>query len=120
MTTGRPAVPSRLGLFVLTRDGGSLCCRDVAQQADLKQTGGTPAPHQATDGGTGADQSPSKSGKSSRCVEQDIPSLRGDLDKSMHRSQVLESSGMISFQVGFRRNQVRAPIGDSEALYRGQ
>ncbi|HUM39852.1 MAG TPA: tol-pal system protein YbgF, partial [Nitrospira sp.] len=47
--------------------------------------------------------------------EQDIPSLRGDLDKSMHRSQVLESrqDDLLS-KLASQESKFERRIGDSE------
>lgn len=115
VTTGRPAVPSRLGLFVLTATGFALLSGCVAQQADLKQTERELQRRikQQTE-----EQAQTRARQNQEIIslrEQDIPSLRGDLDKSMHRSQVLESrqDDLLS-KLASQESKFERRIGDSE------
>ncbi|HAP40085.1 MAG TPA: hypothetical protein DCQ94_10035, partial [Nitrospira sp.] len=91
VTTGRPLLSSRFGLLVLAATGFALLSGCVAQQADLKQTERELQRRikQQTE-----EQAQTRARQNQEIIslrEQDIPSLRGDLDKAMHRSQVLES-----------------------------
>ena len=115
VTTGRPAMPSRLGLLALAATGFALLSGCVAQQADLKQTERELQRRikQQTE-----EQAQTRARQNQEIIslrEQDIPSLRGDLDKAMHRSQVLESrqDDLLS-KLASQESKFERRIGDSE------
>jgi len=115
VTGGRLTAPSRLGLFALAAAGFALLSGCVAQQADLKQTERELQRRikQQTE-----EQAQTRARQNQEIIslrEQDIPSLRGDLDKSMHRSQVLESrqDDLLS-KLASQESKFERRIGDSE------
>ncbi|CAE6747963.1 MAG: tol-pal system protein YbgF [Nitrospira sp.] len=115
VTTGRSAMPSRLGLLALAATGFALLSGCVAQQADLKQTERELQRRikQQTE-----EQAQTRARQNQEIIslrEQDIPSLRGDLDKAMHRSQVLESrqDDLLS-KLASQESKFERRIGDSE------
>ncbi len=115
VTTGRPVLSSRFGLLVLAATGFALLSGCVAQQADLKQTERELQRRikQQTE-----EQAQTRARQNQEIIslrEQDIPSLRGDLDKAMHRSQVLESrqDDLLS-KLASQESKFERRIGDSE------
>ncbi|MBA5875583.1 MAG: tol-pal system protein YbgF [Nitrospira sp. CR1.2] len=113
--TGRPVMPSRFGLLALVATGFALLSGCVAQQADLKQTERELQRRikQQTE-----EQAQTRARQNQEIIslrEQDIPSLRGDLDKAMHRSQVLESrqDDLLS-KLASQESKFERRIGDSE------
>jgi tol-pal system protein YbgF len=115
VTTGRPLLSSRFGLLVLAATGFALLSGCVAQQADLKQTERELQRRikQQTE-----EQAQTRARQNQEIIslrEQDIPSLRGDLDKAMHRSQVLESrqDDLLS-KLASQESKFERRIGDSE------
>jgi len=115
VTTGRPVLSSRFGLLLLAATGFALLSGCVAQQADLKQTERELQRRikQQTE-----EQAQTRARQNQEIIslrEQDIPSLRGDLDKAMHRSQVLESrqDDLLS-KLASQESKFERRIGDSE------
>lgn len=115
VTAGRPVLSSRFGLLVLAATGFALLSGCVAQQADLKQTERELQRRikQQTE-----EQAQTRARQNQEIIslrEQDIPSLRGDLDKAMHRSQVLESrqDDLLS-KLASQESKFERRIGDSE------
>ncbi len=88
---GGKVVPVRLGILVLVASGLTLLSGCVAQQADLKQT---ERELQRRIKQTTEEQAQTRARQNQEIVslrEQDIPSLRGDVDKAIHRTQSLEA-----------------------------
>ncbi|MGB2726415.1 MAG: hypothetical protein WBC46_17790, partial [Nitrospira sp.] len=88
---GGKAAPARLGVLVLVASGLTLLSGCVAQQADLKQT---ERELQRRIKQTTEEQAQTRARQNQEIVslrEQDIPSLRGDVDKAIHRTQSLEA-----------------------------
>jgi len=88
---GRHAQLARLGVCVLVVTGCALLSGCVAQQADLKQTERELQRRikQQTE-----EQAQNRARQNQEIVslrEQDIPSLRGDVDKALHRAQSLDA-----------------------------
>src|SRR5512134_3739041 len=88
---GGNAAPARLGVLALVASGLALLSGCVAQQADLKQTERELQRRikQQTE-----EQAQTRARQNQEIVslrEQDIPSLRGDVDKAIHRTQSLEA-----------------------------
>ncbi|MGB3395504.1 MAG: hypothetical protein WBB60_03545, partial [Nitrospira sp.] len=88
---GGIAAPVRVGVLVLVASGLALLSGCVAQQADLKQTERELQRRikQQTE-----EQAQTRARQNQEIVslrEQDIPSLRGDVDKAIHRTQSLEA-----------------------------
>ncbi|MBS0171616.1 MAG: tol-pal system protein YbgF [Nitrospira sp.] len=115
VTPGRQAGPRRLALLALAATGFALLSGCVAQQADLKQTERELQRRikQQTE-----EQAQNRARQNQEIVslrEQDIPSLRGDLDKAMHRSQVLESrqDDLLS-KLASQESKFERRIGESE------
>ncbi len=115
VTSGRLTAPSRLSLFALAATGFALLSGCVAQQADLKQTERELQRRikQQTE-----EQAQTRARQNQEIIslrEQDIPSLRGDLDKSLHRSQVLESrqDDLLS-KLASQESKFERRIGESE------
>ncbi len=91
VTVGRYVESCRLGLPALVLAGSALLSGCVAQQADLKQT---ERELQRRIKQTTEEQAQTRARQNQEIVslrEQDIPSLRGDVDKAMHRAQSLEA-----------------------------
>ena len=89
--TGGHAEPARLGVLALVVTGCALLSGCVAQQADLKQTERELQRRikQQTE-----EQAQNRARQNQEIVslrEQDIPSLRGDVDKALHRAQSLDA-----------------------------
>ncbi len=89
--TGGHAEPARLAVLVLVVTGCALLSGCVAQQADLKQTERELQRRikQQTE-----EQAQNRARQNQEIVslrEQDIPSLRGDVDKALHRAQSLDA-----------------------------
>ena len=115
VTGGRLTAPSRLGLFALAAAGFALLSGCVAQQADLKQTERELQRRikQQTE-----EQAQTRARQNQEIIslrEQDIPSLRGDLDKALHRSQVLESrqDDLLS-KLASQESKFERRLGESE------
>ena len=88
---GGKVVPVRLGILVLVASGLTLLSGCVAQQADLKQT---ERELQRRIKQTTEEQAQTRARQNQEIVslrEQDIPSLRGDVEKAIHRTQSLEA-----------------------------
>ena len=88
---GGHAEPARLGVLALVVTGCALLSGCVAQQADLKQTERELQRRikQQTE-----EQAQNRARQNQEIVslrEQDIPSLRGDVDKALHRAQSLDA-----------------------------
>ena len=115
VTTGKQAMSPRLGLLALAATGFALLSGCVAQQADLKQTERELQRRikQQTE-----EQAQNRARQNQEIVslrEQDIPSLRGDLDKAMHRSQVLESrQDDLLAKLASQESKFERRIGESE------
>lgn len=89
--SGRRGEQCGLGVCVLVAAGFSLLSGCVAQQADLKQT---ERELQRRIKQTTEEQAQTRARQNQEIVslrEQDIPSLRGDVDKAIHRAQTLEA-----------------------------
>ena len=91
VTSGSHAAPARLGVLALIVTGCALLSGCVAQQADLKQTERELQRRikQQTE-----EQAQNRARQNQEIVslrEQDIPSLRGDVDKALHRAQSLDA-----------------------------
>ena len=89
--TGGHAEPARLAVLALVVTGCALLSGCVAQQADLKQTERELQRRikQQTE-----EQAQNRARQNQEIVslrEQDIPSLRGDVDKALHRAQSLDA-----------------------------
>src|SRR5690606_14490608 len=115
VTNGRPVMPSRFCLLALAATGFALLSGCVAQQADLKQTERELQRRikQQTE-----EQAQTRACQNQEIIslrEQDIPSFRGDLDKAMHRSQVLESrqDDLLS-KLASQESKFERRIGDCE------
>ncbi len=115
VTPGRQAGLRRLASLALAATGFALLSGCVAQQADLKQTERELQRRikQQTE-----EQAQNRARQNQEIVslrEQDIPSLRGDLDKAMHRSQVLESrqDDLLS-KLASQESKFERRIGESE------
>ncbi|MCC6967862.1 MAG: tol-pal system protein YbgF [Nitrospira sp.] len=90
-TFGSRVAAARLGVGVLVVTGCALVAGCVAQQADLKQTERELQRRikQQTE-----EQAQNRARQNQEIVslrEQDIPSLRGDVDKALHRAQSLDA-----------------------------
>lgn len=88
---GGKVPPVRLGILVLVASGLILLSGCVAQQADLKQT---ERELQRRIKQTTEEQAQTRARQNQEIVslrEQDIPSLRGDVEKAIHRTQSLEA-----------------------------
>lgn len=88
---GGKVTPVRVGILVLLASGLALLSGCVAQQADLKQT---ERELQRRIKQTTEEQAQTRARQNQEIVslrEQDIPSLRGDVDKAIHRTQSLEA-----------------------------
>ncbi len=115
---GGNAAPARLGVLVLVASGLALLSGCVAQQADLKQTERELQRRikQQTE-----EQAQTRARQNQEIVslrEQDIPSLRGDVDKVLHKTQSLEARqddllAKLASQDS-KVNQVSQRLGESE------
>ncbi|CBK43045.1 putative Tol-Pal system protein YbgF (modular protein) [Nitrospira defluvii] len=88
---GGYAAPARLGVLVLVASGLALLSGCVAQQADLKQT---ERELQRKIKQQTEEQAQNRARQNQEIVslrEQDIPSLRGDVEKALHRAQSLDA-----------------------------
>ncbi|MDR4479704.1 MAG: tol-pal system protein YbgF [Nitrospira sp.] len=88
---GGKVTPVRVGILVLLASGLALLSGCVAQQADLKQT---ERELQRRIKQTTEEQAQTRARQNQEIVslrEQDIPSLRGDVEKAIHRTQSLEA-----------------------------
>ena len=115
---GGNAAPARLGVLVLVASGLALLSGCVAQQADLKQTERELQRRikQQTE-----EQAQTRARQNQEIVslrEQDIPSLRGDVDKVLHKTQSLEArqDDLLSKLASqdSKVNQVSQRLGESE------
>lgn len=112
---GSHTAPFRLGVFVLVASGLALLSGCVAQQADLKQTERELQRRikQQTE-----EQAQTRARQNQEIValrEQDIPSLRGDVDKAIHRTQSLEArQDDLLAKLASQDSKVNQRLGESE------
>ncbi len=112
---GGNAAPARLGVLVLVASGLALLSGCVAQQADLKQTERELQRRikQQTE-----EQAQTRARQNQEIVslrEQDIPSLRGDVDKAIHRTQSLEArQDDLLAKLASQDSKVNQRLGESE------
>ena len=112
---GGKAAPARLGVLVLVASGLALLSGCVAQQADLKQTERELQRRikQQTE-----EQAQTRARQNQEIVslrEQDIPSLRGDVDKAIHRTQSLEArQDDLLARLASQDSKVNQRLGESE------
>ena len=112
---GGYAAPARLGVLVLVASGLALLSGCVAQQADLKQTERELQRRikQQTE-----EQAQTRARQNQEIVslrEQDIPSLRGDVDKAIHRTQSLEArQDDLLAKLASQDSKVNQRLGESE------
>ena len=112
---GGNAAPARLGVLVLVASGLALLSGCVAQQADLKQTERELQRRikQQTE-----EQAQTRARQNQEIVslrEQDIPSLRGDVDKAIHRTQSLEArQDDLLARLASQDSKVNQRLGESE------
>lgn len=112
---GGKAAPARLGVLVLIASGLALLSGCVAQQADLKQTERELQRRikQQTE-----EQAQTRARQNQEIVslrEQDIPSLRGDVDKAIHRTQSLEArQDDLLARLASQDSKVNQRLGESE------
>lgn len=107
VTIGSPADPTRFGMLALVATCFALLSGCVAQQADLKQTERELQRRikQQTE-----EQAQNRARQNQEIVslrEQDIPSLRGDVDKALHRAQSLDA----------RQDDLLAKLANQEAKF---
>ena len=112
---GGIAAPVRVGVLVLVASGLALLSGCVAQQADLKQTERELQRRikQQTE-----EQAQTRARQNQEIVslrEQDIPSLRGDVDKAIHRTQSLEArQDDLLAKLASQDSKVNQRFGESE------
>ena len=112
---GSHTAPARLGVLVLVASGLALLSGCVAQQADLKQTERELQRRikQQTE-----EQAQTRARQNQEIVslrEQDIPSLRGDVDKAIHRTQSLEArQDDLLAKLASQDSKVNQRLGESE------
>jgi tol-pal system protein YbgF len=115
---GGNAAPARLGVLVLVASGLALLSGCVAQQADLKQTERELQRRikQQTE-----EQAQTRARQNQEIVslrEQDIPSLRGDVDKAIHRTQSLEArQDDLLAKLASQDSKVNQRLGESEKRF---
>ncbi len=115
---GGYAAPARLGVLVLVASGLALLSGCVAQQADLKQTERELQRRikQQTE-----EQAQTRARQNQEIVslrEQDIPSLRGDVDKAIHRTQSLEArQDDLLAKLASQDSKVNQRLGESEKRF---
>ena len=115
---GGNAAPVRLGVLVLVASGLALLSGCVAQQADLKQTERELQRRikQQTE-----EQAQTRARQNQEIVslrEQDIPSLRGDVDKAIHRTQSLEArQDDLLAKLASQDSKVNQRLGESEKRF---
>jgi tol-pal system protein YbgF len=115
---GGKAAPARLGVLVLVASGLTLLSGCVAQQADLKQTERELQRRikQQTE-----EQAQTRARQNQEIVslrEQDIPSLRGDVDKAIHRTQSLEArQDDLLAKLASQDSKVNQRLGESEKRF---
>lgn len=107
-----------LGVCVLVAAGLSLLSGCVAQQADLKQT---ERELQRRIKQTTEEQAQTRARQNQEIVslrEQDIPSLRGDVDKAIHRAQTLEArQDDLLAKLASQDSRVNQRLGESEKRF---
>ena len=112
---GGIAAPVRVGVLVLVASGLAVLSGCVAQQADLKQTERELQRRikQQTE-----EQAQTRARQNQEIVslrEQDIPSLRGDVDKAIHRTQSLEArQDDLLAKLASQDSKVNQRFGESE------
>lgn len=112
---GGIATPVCVGVLVLVASGLALLSGCVAQQADLKQTERELQRRikQQTE-----EQAQTRARQNQEIVslrEQDIPSLRGDVDKAIHRTQSLEArQDDLLAKLASQDSKVNQRFGESE------
>ena len=115
---GSHTAPARLGVLVLVASGLALLSGCVAQQADLKQTERELQRRikQQTE-----EQAQTRARQNQEIVslrEQDIPSLRGDVDKAIHRTQSLEArQDDLLAKLASQDSKVNQRLGESEKRF---
>ena len=115
---GGKAAPARLGVLVLIASGLALLSGCVAQQADLKQTERELQRRikQQTE-----EQAQTRARQNQEIVslrEQDIPSLRGDVDKAIHRTQSLKArKDDLLAKMATQDSKVNQRLGESEKRF---
>lgn len=104
-----------VGVCVFVAAGLSLLSGCVAQQADLKQT---ERELQRRIKQTTEEQAQTRARQNQEIVslrEQDIPSLRGDVDKAIHRSQTLEArQDDLLAKLASQDSRLNQRLGESE------
>ncbi len=117
-TAGSHVASARLGVLMLVVSGLALLSGCVAQQADLKQTERELQRRIKQQTEEVAQTRARQNQEIVSLREQDIPSLRGDVDKAIHRTQSLEArQDDLLAKLASQDSKVNQRLGESEKRF---